>query len=100
MGLGRLLRRIARRPRVVDLPAGGIIEDQEATGGQRLIGKCLGDCGVSTGSNALMNCESRAEWENLRRHFLLPGFYLFYPDHISQHLPTCKAATQRFFREH
>ena len=77
-------------PRIIDLSARGVIEDQEATGWQSLGDKGLGHIDIGPRGDALMTCERSAEGKGVRGHLLLPGFYLFYPDNIRFNLPTCK----------
>src|SRR5471032_423342 len=78
-------------PWVIDLGAGGVIKDQKGAGGQVQPCQGFGDRRIGAGRHPLVTQEGSAQRRVLRWHGLLPGCYLFYPDHISRNGSTCKA---------
>ena len=69
-----LVRRITRRPGVIDLGAGGIIEHQETPGGQVETGQSASHIGIGTRRHALMADEGSTQRNILRRHEFSPGY--------------------------
>src|SRR5450830_97281 len=70
-------------PRVIDLGAGSVVEHQEAAHRQGKARQNSRNFGITASGHALLLDKGGATGNVLRRHGLLPGRYLFYPDHIS-----------------